>query len=499
MKLNKLSLLCAVACVGFAGHAAAQVSSNAAALAAVNSANANGRILYISGASAVQGGLAQIAATLFTGTNYAFIPSAASGRTNSDYRAFAGNLAQAAGGWAAGTPVIIVNRARGGSVQGVNPVARGESIESLQITAASCTAGAGTSAAPFLCNTLENRVPDAGVSDVAPRLFDVLFNTEGEPAEPELSPTELATLSAQPLYGLAFGVPMSNSLPLFNINKAAVSAIMTGNVGTWAEVDASLPGDDILLCRRVNGSGTQAVANLYYGNYPCGAANPPADRSSGSAWNGSNAFIVEGDTGFLDVVENSSSGNVRTCLSTASVAAAKPFVAGANPATGVGYTSYTTADRAGNPVTVHMRDGRPHKAIGVLSMDSLNRSSDAANNWSFRSLDGAGRITWGGDVAVPPVTTGTGRFPTLASYVDATWDQQGWISFNTPAATTGNKLALANQFAAAAKQPAILNGLASLRYVAAAIPGTPDPTSTGQVLRAAYLGGDQCAPLSRNF
>jgi hypothetical protein len=292
---------------------------------------------------------------------------------------------------------------------------------------------------------------------------------------------------------------MSNSLPLFNINKAAVSAIMTGNVGTWAEVDASLPGDDILLCRRVNGSGTQAVANLYYGNYPCGAANPPADRSSGSAWNGSNAFIVEGDTGFLDVVENSSSGNVRTCLSTASVAAAKPFVAGANPATGVGYTSYTTADRAGNPVTVHMRDGRPHKAIGVLSMDSLNRSSDAANNWSFRSLDGAGRITWGGDVAVPPVTTGTGRFPTLASYVDATWDQQGWISFNTPAATTGNKLALANQFAAAAKQPAILNGLASLRYVAAAIPGTPDPTSTGQVLRAAYVNGDQCAPLSRNF
>jgi len=500
MKLNKVSLLCAVVCAGFAGHAAAQVSSNAAAAAVVSSANTNGRILYISGASAVQGGLAQIAASLFTGTNYAFIPSGTSGRTNSDYRAFAGNLAQAAGGWAAGTPVIIINRARGGSVLGVNPVARGESIESLQITAASCTAGAGTSAAPFLCNTLENRVPDAGVSDVAPGLFDGAFNTEGEPAELELNPTELASLAAQPLYGLAFGVPMSNTLPLFNINKPAVSAIMAGNVGTWNQVNASLPADDILLCRRVNGSGTQAVSNLYFGNYPCSAAvNAPADRSSGSAWNGSNAFIVEGGTGFLDVVENSTSGNVRSCLISASTAAGLPFNAAANSTTGVGYTSYTTADRAGNPVTVRMRNGVAHKAIGVLSMDSLNTSSTSSTGWSFRSLDGAGQITWGGAVVTPPVTTGTGRFPTLGSLIDATWDQQGWISFNIPAATTGNKLALANNFATAAKAPAILNGLSSLRFVAAAIPGTPDPTATGQVLRAGYAGGDQCAPLTRSF
>jgi len=500
MKLNKVSLLCAVVCAGFAGHAAAQVSSNAVAAAVVSSANTNGRILYISGASAVQGGLAQIAATLFTGTNYAFIPSGTSGRSSGDYRAFAGNLAVAAGGWAAGTPVIIINRARGGSVQGVNPVARGLAIESLAITAASCTAGAGTGASPFQCNTLENRVPDAGVSDVAPALFDVTFNTEGEPGEPELSPVELASISAQPLYGLAFGVPMSNSLPLFNINKPAVSAIMTGNVGTWAEVDASLPADDILLCRRVNGSGTQAVSNLYFGNYPCSAsANPPADRSSGSAWNGSNAFVVEGNTGFLNVVENSTSANVRTCLITASTAAGLPFNPAANAATGVGYTSYVTADRAGAPVTVSIRNGRPHKAIGVLSMDSLSTSSTSATGWSFRSLDGAGRITWGGAVATPPVTTGTGRFPTLASFIDATWDQQGWISFNIPAATTGNKLALANNFATAAKDPAILNGLAGLRFAAAAIPGTPDPTSTGQVLRAGYVGGDQCAPLTRSF
>ena len=33
---------------------------------------------------------------------------------------------------------------------------------------------------------------------------------------------------------------------------------------------------------------------------------------------------------------------------------------------------------------------------------------------------------------------------------------------------------------------------------AASLPGTPDPTATGNVTRAGYSGGDQCAPLNRN-
>ena len=500
MKLNQLSILCALACTGLAGQASAQVAGSPAE-AIINDANANGRVLYISGASAVQGGLAQIVGTLFTGTNYSFIPSAASGRTNSDYRAFAGKLATSAGSWAAGTNVIIINRARGGSVQGVNPVARGTSIESLAVTTASCAAGTGASGTPFLCNTLDSRVPDAGVSDVAPALFDGLYNTEGEPAEPALNPTELASLAVTPIYGLAFGVPITRNQPSVNLNKAAVAAIMTGNVGTWDLVNSALPADDILLCRRVNGSGTQAVNNLYFGNYPCSRsarANVPADRASGSAWNGVNRFIVEGDTGALNVVENSSSGQVRSCLDTAVAAAGKAFNAAADSTTGVGYTSYNTADRAGNPVIVRMRDGRPHKAIGVLSMDSLS-SSTTTSAWSFRSLDGAGEITWNGAIATAPVTTGTGKFPTLASYVDGTWDQQGWISFNLPSATTGNKAALAADFVTQARSPAILQSLANLRWVAAAIPGVTDNSPQGgQVLRAGYLLGDQCAPLNRD-
>lgn len=502
MKLKHLSLACAVACA--AVSAQAQVAGSPAQ-AVVDDAVANGRVLFISGASAVQGGLGQIAGTLFTGTNYYFVPSGTTGtpsqgRSASDYRAYAGKLAAPAGGWAAGSNVIIINRARGGSVQGVNPVARGQAIESILVSTASCTGGTGASGTPFLCNLLENRVPDAGVSDVAPALFHGAFNTEGEPAEPALDPGELASLSATPIYGMAFGLPVTRNVPTtVKFNKAVVSAVMTGNIGTWDQVQTGLPADDILICRRVNGSGTQAVFNLFYGNYPCDTSsrlNVPADREAGAAWDFVNRFVVEGDTGALNVVENSSSGDVRACLNAAATASAATFNPSADVASGAGYTSYTTADRAGNPVTVRMRNGRPHKAIGVLSMDSLSNST-TTSQWSFRSLDGAGEITWNGNVATAPVVSGTGKHPTLENLVDGTWEHQGWISFNVPSTTTGNKLALANNFVAAARNPVILNGLSGLRYAAAAIPGTPGLPS--QTLRAGYVGNDQCAPLNRNF
>lgn len=491
MKLKQLALVCAASCAALSAQA--QVTGSPAA-AIVNDAVTNGRVMFISGASAVQGGLGQIANSLFTGTNYFFTPSATSGATSSDYRAYAGNLAQAAGGWPAGTAVIIVNRAKGGSVQGVNPVARGQAIETMVVSAASCTTGTGTGGDPFRCNTLGTQVPDAGVSDVAPRLFDGLYNTEGEPAEPALNEAELAVLTATPIYGLAFGVPVTKNVPTtVKFNKSLLSAIMTGNVGTWDFVDPSLPADDIVLCRRVNGSGTQAVANLYYGNYPCDTglrANVPAARDSGASWNGVNTFTVEGGSGGIDVIENSSSGNVRTCLDSAMIAAGLP-----NDGS---YTSYNTSDRAGNPVTVRFRNGVQHKAIGVLSMDSLNAST-TTSRWSFRSLDGAGEITWNGSIATAPVVSGTGKHPTLANLIDGTWDMQGWISFNLPNTTSANKAALAANFVAAARSPAILNSLSGLRYVSAAIPGTPDPSGTGQVLRAGYLNNDQCAPLNRDF
>ncbi|MDP2883167.1 MAG: hypothetical protein Q8N89_16500 [Azonexus sp.] len=479
MQVKKIVSLCAVAFTAMAaGQAYAAMS--AAEQAIVNNAVTNGRVLFISGASATQKGFTGIIATMFTGTPIRFANTTASSK---DFEAVAGVLAAGNGAWS-GQNVIIIDRVKGGSVWGVNPVARAEAIESLAVTSATCGAtGAGTAGTPYVCSTTPlagYMVPDAGVADIAPALFKAPYNTEGETAADSLTEAELASMSATPIYSLAFGVPVTKNVPLVNLNKAVVSAIMTGNIGTWKQVDASLPADDIVVCRRVPGSGTQSVDNLYFGNYPCSEtlANVPADRYATGAWDeAARSFTVTGGTGGLVVVENSTSGDVRNCLDKA--------VTGG---------TFAGKDRDGNAVAVDFGAGG-HKAIGVMSMDSL-KDSKASGNWQFRSLDGAGTITWD-NTAIAPVLTGTGKFPTLASLIDGTWDLQGWISFQIPNRTTGAKKALAEAFLLQAQNPAILASISDLKNVAAAIPG--GTYSGAQVMRAQYLNNNQCAPLNRNF
>ncbi|MDP3538838.1 MAG: substrate-binding domain-containing protein [Azonexus sp.] len=476
MQVKKIVSLCAVAFTAMAGQAHAAMTPAHEAI--VDNAVSNGRVLFISGASATQKGFTGIIATMFTGTPVRLANTTASSK---DFEAVAGVLAAGNGAWS-GQNVIIIDRVKGGSVWGVNPVARAEAIESLNVTKATCgSAGAGTVASPYVCSTTPlagYMVPDAGVSDVAPVLFQSPVNTEGEVAADSLTDAELASMSATPIYSLAFGVPVTNNVPLVNLNKAAVSAIMAGNVGTWNQVDASLPADDIVVCRRVPGSGTQAVDNLYFGNFPCGVSNVPADRDASGAWDSvARKFTVTGGTGGLVVVENSTSGDVRSCLDKA--------VTGG---------TFAGKDRDGNAVTVDFGAGG-HKAVGVMSMDSL-KDSKAAGNWQFRSLDGAGTITWD-NTAIAPVTTGTGKFPTLANLIDGTWDLQGWISFQIPDRTTGAKKALAEAFLLQAQNPAILASITDLKNVSAAIPG--GAYSGAQVLRAQYANNNQCAPLNRNF
>lgn len=469
MQIKKIAALCALAFAGAAAHAALP----AAPKAVVDNANANGRVIFISGASAVNGGFTQIIGTLFTGTTHLF--------QNGNYRAAAGTLAAGNGAWS-GQNAIIIYRTEGGSVYGVNPVARNEAIATLNVTDATCS---GTSA-PYTC-TLADMVPDAGVSDVAPALFTNPYNTEGDTAAASLSETELAELVSTPLYGLAFGVPVTKNVPAsVKLNKATVAAIMAGNIGNWSQVDSSISGD-IVICRRVPGSGTQAVFNNYFGSYPCAAnANAPADRSASAAWDGANYNVAAGAGGLI-VIENSSSGEVRTCLDRAQNGG-----------------SYTTKGRDGvTNVTVDFgplvtAGGVSRKAIGVLSMDSLSNST-AAGNWQFRALDGAGVYTMASGVPVTP--TGTGKYPTKDSLVDGTWDLLGMISFNVPNRTIADasKNDVLNNFIAAAKSPAVLNAQSSLKFVAASPAGTDDPAATGNVMRAEYLNGDQCGAYSRNY
>ncbi|MRD72982.1 hypothetical protein GH865_06915 [Rhodocyclus tenuis] len=497
MKMNKLAALCAIACAGLAGNASAAGLSTAQK-AVLDDANSNGRVIYVAGASAVQKGFGGIVAKLFVPGTVTWYGSAQD-TTGSDYFAVAGQLAADAGSWA-GQNAIFIERVVGGSVYGVNSVARAESIDTLQVTSSDCgTAGTGVDAkTAFTCTVgAKNAIPDAGISDVAPVFFQSPTNTEGETAAAALDPvTELPLLTSTAIYGLAFGPAVTTTVPTtVKFTKANIAAILSGGVGTWDQVAAGLSGD-IVVCRRTPGSGTQAVFNAYFGNYPCtGNYNVPADRYASSAWSDSDrTFTVSPGTGGLVVVENASSGDVKNCLN---AAVNGP---GAYDATKGAYANdYVTRDRNGKPVKVHFT-AAGNKAIGVLSMDSLNGST-TTSKWTFRNLDGAGQITWTGNAADLPVVTGSGKNATVSAdgtsgnYIDGTWDLQAWESFNIPARTTGPKLEVLNKFLTLAQDPAVHAAVPALKYVTAGIPG--NGYTGARVLQAAYLNGDQCAPYNK--
>lgn len=508
MQFKKSALVCAAAFAAM-GAAHADIMSDAA-VTVVNNANTNSRIIFISGASAVQSGFTSIISNLFTGTTYRFANTTASSK---DFEAVAGTLAAGTGAWA-GQNAIVIYRTKGGSVMGVDPVARNAAIESLNVTAATCggtvtpdaATGSGTSSSPYTCST-NTRAPDAGVSDVAPTLFKSPINTEGEVAAAQLSAAELAVFtgsgSLTPIYGLSFGVPVTSNVPTSAVfSRSAVAGIMSGSLTTWNKVDSSLPNEPIVICRRVPGSGTQAVMNLWAGNYPCStAAATPADRTVNAVdpdegtpgvWDdATNTYTAANTNGGLIVIENSTSGDVRNCLTYAEKGG-----------------SYGTKDRSGAAVTVEFGAGG-YKAIGVLSMDSLSSSisthgTDSKGNpigyWSFRALDGAGSLTWD-NTGVDPVVSSdaTGKLPTKAAYESGEWDLQGWVSFNIPARTAPGtaKRSVLNKFVEFAQSPTILSSASSLKNVAMAIPSA---TRTGsQVLDAVYVGNNQCGAYYRKY
>lgn len=128
MQVKKIAALVAVACSAMAGSAHAAMTPAQTTL--VNDAVANGRIVFISGASATQKGFTGIVASMSTGTPIRFANTLSSSK---DFEAVAGVLAAGSGPWS-GQNVIIIDRVKGGSVFGVDPVARNTAIESLKVT-----------------------------------------------------------------------------------------------------------------------------------------------------------------------------------------------------------------------------------------------------------------------------------------------------------------------------------------------------------------------------
>jgi len=245
--------------------------------------------------------------------------------------------------------VLIHKRSKGGSAQGVSPIiAAAKNLTSAAISSmdiyntanvvsGNCTETA-TGSKSWLCTIdqpgdLLNRIPNAGVSDVNPKMF-IKGNTPVgfDPVDPNDVDNYLKVKAAA---ALVFGVPVTTDLRnalqeakfglgnscvgseteacMPSLSKRQVASLISGQIRDWsafkvnglaltdpAVTSVQPASTKVHYCRRVPGSGTQAQQNAKFLNYPC-TANAPAPK------------LTSARSGPI-IVQNQGSGDVSLCL-----------------------------------------------------------------------------------------------------------------------------------------------------------------------------------------
>lgn len=247
-----------------------------------------------------------------------------------------------------GMNVMVRKASNGGSGNGVQPVANGTIIGQASYTEANFTAANCPVTGPgniHTCNYTDSQdsvVPDAGISDEEPALFGA-------------TPAQLANMTAQSQAGVIFGIPVTLNLRnalqaaqgltvgvddevnMPTLSKTLITAIFSGNITNWSQVlDKNLqpitssslvaaagiptPGNtSIFIDRRVDSSGTQHGARVYFLNDPCtpGAQAPTGVVQFVLPNDGSNASTggaCSPSTGTVNA--GSGSGDVKVCMNT---------------------------------------------------------------------------------------------------------------------------------------------------------------------------------------
>lgn len=336
MKTSNLAKAIALASFAFAGQAFALAPTVVPDV-----------VVNISGASAQQLTLGALLTNFCAGDLDTYFDRPASGSAGSAWRSYFCTMNASAPAALQGKRILFNNRSKGGSVWGVVPVGKGQNVEYMNIAyngGSHCTINAGTgnyectytSRTTALVNgecpldtadyTAQNRETmcvksDGGVSDVEPAMFVGNNLPTGWTA---LTGTELAGLSVNSEYGVIFGISVTNDVyaalqslqglaadQVPSLTKAQIAGILKGDIRTWKQLDPALNGISssatggyMSVCRRVNGSGTQAAQNAYFFNNPCASGFGVTEGMVGAA----------ASSATYRVVENSSSGNVVDCM-----------------------------------------------------------------------------------------------------------------------------------------------------------------------------------------
>lgn len=532
MKLKQIALACTAAlALPMAAHAVAPTGPYDTAGATV---------VFLSGASAPDNFLAGNLAGLLKSGFYSYT-------AGSNYRAFLGETISVAPAGSVGFPtnqkILFIKRSEGGSVFGVNPIAKGDPIKTMILNATVCPTAAVAGGAAASCNSTGANsaivgidpgfagapgaaVPaDFGVSDVAPFMFKGPFNVEF--GQLQLTAAEAASIPPKAVNTLMQGLVTTKDVPetlLASTNHH--HAMFTANLFDWnqiASATAQLTGKtQVVVCRRVPGSGTQASYNWFFSQFPCTGNSGTSGVSgftvpsrmtdsagyglgslgTGSGVDAANAIGVDVTAGFT-VIENSGSGDVRTCLRSAALNLDYTFKDEAGLTHKVNFGVNGDANPTNAPGVLGWR------AIGTLSLDSqVNTSTTAANGgsesaWFFRPLNGNGRFYSGSQSclvgatlsapgAVPTGgTPATGFCPNRDNLRTGFYDFASELTMQYKSTLVGAKKGFVDAFIARAGDPSF-----QALWTAALPGGLVAPDGVNAVSYASRQG-NQCNPLIR--
>ncbi len=309
--------------------------------------------LFVSGASAQDNGLREVVTSLCDDTVHAY--SETGSIPGRDYTAYFCTMSSAKvpGLPAGGVKVLVHKRSKGGSAFGAAPVEAKSPIARMKVANdGTCTVFSGNN---YLCTGTENAVAQAGLTDVEPALFrgaginllkvGIGGVVTGDAGTTPMSSAQLARLDKKPVAALTFGpvvtLNLRNALQaaqgltvgsnevadMPSLTKTQYASLVAGTIANWSEFKVggvaltgfgTAPADTrVRVCRRTEGSGTQAVSNQVFLNQPCaGTVSPRADNTGLSQTAGTGNFLSLAGTLATDpaIHWNESSGNVDTCM-----------------------------------------------------------------------------------------------------------------------------------------------------------------------------------------
>jgi hypothetical protein len=311
--------------------------------------------LFIGGASAQDKTLVEVITSLCDDTPDIMSDSASFPGSNHTAFFCTMSSAKVPGFPATGLKTLVYKRSKGGSAFGAAPVEAHDQVARMLVDN-TCTP-AGTNR--YTCTGTVNATVDAGITDIEPDAFrgpNLLLAgiggvVAGDPGTAPMSAAQLSRLDKAPTAALTFGVVVTTNLrnalqtaqglssgsdeesQMPSLTKAQVASLFTGATSDWSEFKAmnagtafplnSYPGvtaptttSRVFVCRRTQGSGTQAVFNQYFLNQPCDSTSvvAKADNTPASATNGTGNYTSLIGVSGTAVHWNESSGNVDACL-----------------------------------------------------------------------------------------------------------------------------------------------------------------------------------------